>query len=124
MKGIIGYYYRLDPEDNVRLVMPQGLGAAAELRQLRTQQGGFRLVHRLITDDLLDCADTLYDGGQPSERATNVKTPHAAISNYFRMTRGEWQTEIEGICHATFRDMGKLAKLASLIETLIPKSAN
>ena len=86
LKGIIAFYFGLAApggEDEARFVIPQGQDAAAELRQMKCQQGGFRLVQRLITDDLLECADVLYDIGQPSwtnhaERARSVKTPRDA----------------------------------------------
>ena len=98
LKGIIAYYLGLEGANTVdeRLHIPSGMDAATELRQLKQQQGGFRLVHRLITDDLLDAADTLYDVGQPSwtahtKRAENVKSPRDGMLNYFSMTSRDQQ---------------------------------
>ena len=80
----------------------------------------------MITDDLLECADALYDIGQPlwsahTERVESVKTGRDAIINYFDMSNGKWQAVVQHICHATFRDIEKLARAGLLSSDIAPQ---
>ena len=58
LKAVIEFYYGLELNDDAhcRLRLPHGLDARAELRALRARNGGFKLAHMLITQDLIDSA--------------------------------------------------------------------
>ena len=93
------------------------------------QHGGFRLVHHLITDELLRSMDALYDIGQPSWdahtwRAQNVKTPADARDNYFNMALGGWQHEVRDICDSCFSAVAKLKRAGVLDRTANPETAS
>ena len=59
---MIEFYFNVDLNDDAhcRLRLPHGLDARAELRALRAQNGGFKLAHKLITQDLIDSATLLF----------------------------------------------------------------
>ena len=62
LKAVIEHYHGLELNDDAtcRLRMPHGLDARAELRALSAQNGGFKLAHELITQDLIVSGTLLF----------------------------------------------------------------
>jgi hypothetical protein len=46
----------LNDDASFQLKVPRGMIAQAELRALKSQAGGFKLAHNLITQDIIDSA--------------------------------------------------------------------
>ena len=118
---MIEFYFNLDLNDDAhcRLRLPHGLDARAELRALRAQNRGFKFAHKLITQDLNDSATLLFYICQPCytrhcELARDILSPKHNVLHLLKMSKGEWQKEIQEVADAAFRSHGNLSRFGLL----------
>jgi hypothetical protein len=121
-KGILRYSCQFADVDDISVVKPVLQTPEAELRQLKSQSGGFKLAYRMITTELDYYSRGLFIVGQEcwsthASRAENIKTPKHAIKNYIKLSRGGWQAELVGISHRVCDNVSNLEFMGVMIPT-------
>ena len=78
-----------------------------------------KLAHKLITQDLIDSATLLFYICQPCytrhcEVARDILSPKHNVLHLLKMSKGEWQTEVQEVADAAFRSHGNLSRFGLL----------
>ena len=100
--------------DMAALLSDQTLSPQDQLRRLKQATGGFKLAHKIMTDDLYSNARVLYSIGQAtwSEHVFNVekvKTPQDGLRHDIELALGQWKDELKAIVEATFTNLTNLS---------------